>query len=277
MEYVKIESLENACAALKKNYNSKVLAGGTDLLVQLRHNKIDPDLIVDIKDIEYLHGIKVEEGYLKIGACTNLNTIAEHPVICRDFRALSQATSQVGCYQIRNRATIGGNLCNASPAADSSPSLYCMNAIFSYFHDGEMHDCPVVEFFKGPGKTVLPEGAILAQVKIPEIFAGQPSVYMRHSRRKSLDLSTVSVAVVNNDGKFAMALGSVAPTVIRVPRAEAILNDEGLTPASIEKAAEAAKNSCTPISDLRGSKEYRSEMVKNYTKKALTSLMEESN
>lgn len=277
MEYLKILSLENACKTLKTNYNSKVLAGGTDLLVQLRHNKINPDLIIDIKGIELLHGIKLEDNYLKIGACTNLNTVAEHPAIKKDFRALSQATSQVGCYQIRNRATIGGNLCNASPAADSSPSLYCMDAILSYFHNGDIHDCKINDFFKGPGKTILPEGAILTQVKIPEVYAGKPSVYMRHSRRKALDLSTVSIAVVNDNGKFAIALGSVAPTVIRVPKAEEILNKEGLTYDSIEKASDAARNSCTPISDLRGSKEYRSEMVKNYTKKALESLMEEQN
>ncbi|MGD9581408.1 MAG: xanthine dehydrogenase family protein subunit M [Vampirovibrionia bacterium] len=274
MEYLNIQSLENACNTLKKNYNSKVLAGGTDLLVQLRHKKINPDLIIDIKNIEMLSGIKSEDNYLVIGACTKLNEIAENPKVQKDYRAISQAASEVGCYQIRNRATIGGNLCNASPAADSSPSLLCMDAVLTYFYNGDFINCPVKDFFKGPGKTVLPSDAILCSVKVPDEYAGAPSVYMRHSRRKSLDLSTISVAVVNKDNKFAIALGSVAPTVIRVPEAEEILNNEGLTLESIAKAAEAAKNSCTPISDLRGSKEYRSEMVRNYTKKALESLME---
>lgn len=277
MEYLKLNSLEEAFEALKSNNNSKIIAGGTDLLVQYRHKKIKPDLIVDIKEIDVLSGIKIEDDYLKIGACTKLNDIAENPVIKKDFHAIQQATWEIGCYQIRNRGTIGGNICNASPAGDTIPPLYCMEGIVSYFYDGNMHDIEAKDFFTGPGKTKLPENAILCQVKIPMKYAGKPSVYCRHARRNSLDLSTVSVTIVNNNNKFAIALGSVAPTVIRVPDAESILNSEGLTEDTANRSAIAAANTCKPISDLRGSKEYRVEMVRSYTFKALKALMEEWN
>lgn len=277
MDYLKISTLEEASAALKGQQNSKVLAGGTDLMVHYRHKKINPELVVDVKGIDILSGIKQEENFLKIGACTCLNDVASHPLVKEEFRALAQAANEVGCHQVRNRATIGGNICNASPAADTVPPLYCMDALVTYFKDGQMIDCRAEEFFIGPGKTVLPFDAILCQVKIPMDYAGKPSIYLRHSRRRSLDLSTVSVTVVNNNGKFTVALGSVAPTVIRVPKAEVILNAEGLNESSIKETAEAAKASCSPITDLRGSKEYRLEMVKNYTMKALRTLMEEQN
>lgn len=277
MDYLNTRSLEEAFEALKGNTDSKIIAGGTDLLVQYRHRKIKPDIIVDIKNIDVLSGIKIEDNYLKIGACTKLNEIAENSLIIRDFRAIQQATWEIGCYQIRNRGTIGGNICNASPAGDTIPPLYCMEGVLTYFHNGDFHDCNAENFFIGPGKTLLPENAILCYIKIPLKYAAKPAIYLRHARRKSLDLSTVSITVVNNNGKFAMALGSVAPTVIRIPEAETILNTEGLTEDSIQKAADTASNTCKPISDLRGSKEYRTQMVRSYTIKALKTLMEEQN
>ena len=274
MNYLKLLSLEEAAKTLKEKDNTKVLAGGTDLLVHYRHRKVVPDLVLDIKSIDVLNGIKIEGAYLKIGACTCLNDIVENELVKENFDVLCQAAMNVGCYQVRNRATIGGNICNASPAGDTIPPLYCLDAILTYFKDGEFIDCNAMEFFTGPGKTVLTKDSILCQVKIPMKYAKVLGTFLRHSRRNALDLSTVSVTTVNRKGNFAIALGSVAPTVIRVPDAENILNVEGLTESSIEKASEVTKNSCKPISDLRASKDYRSEMVKAYAVKALKSLME---
>lgn len=274
MDYVKLSSLEETSATLQQNSNAKIIAGGTDLLVHYRHKRIEPDLVIDIKCIDVLRGIKIEDGFLKIGTCTILNDIAENQLINEKFNVLTQAASWIGCYQIRNRATIGGNLCNASPAADMIPPLYAMEATMTYFQDGDMHTVPVHEFFVGPGKTVMKHNAILCHVNIPVKYENAKGIFVRHSRRNSLDLSTVSVCVVNKDNRFTMSLGSVAPTVVRVPEAENLLNNEGLNDNTIERVAELAQNSCCPISDLRGSKEYRMEMVNTYTKKALKSLLE---
>ena len=233
-----------------------------------------PSMVIDIKDIDDLKKIKLEDNYLLIGACTSLNTIIENSIISEKCNILKQAAEYVACHQIRNRATIGGNICNASPAADMSPPLYCLDAIFTYYQDGNYLDVKAKEFFKGPGQTVLKDDAILCYFKIPVSKLNAQSRYLRHSRRNALDLSAVGVAALKSDNEYAIALGSVAPTVIRVYDAEEILNKEGLTEDSIHKASEIAANTCKPISDLRASKEYRKEMVYVYTQRALKGLME---
>lgn len=274
MDYLKISCLEEACSSIKETGGSKVLAGGTDLLVHCRHKKICPTKVIDIKGMDFLRGVKVEDGFLKIGACTTFNEIAENDIIKEKFNVLKQASEVVACYQIRNRATIGGNICNASPAADSVPALIVLGATFTYFVDGKSTEVKASEFFTGPGKSVLPENAILTEIKIPMEMGNSKGVYLRHSRRNSLDLAIVSVAALQNNNKFSIALGSVGPTIITVPEAEALLSSEGLNESSIEKASGIASKTCKPISDLRASKEFRIEMVKAYTKKALNALME---
>lgn len=277
MDYLKSSSLEEVCNVLKKKNNSKILAGGTDLLVHHRHKKVIVDLIIDIKGIDILKGIKIEDNYLKIGACTTLNDVADHPIITEDFKIIREAALSIACYQVRNRATIGGNICNASPAADMLPPLYCMDAILTYYYDNNMTDVDITKFFIGPGKTILPNDAILCQVKIPINYKNSTGKYLRHSRRNALDLAAVSISVVKNKDKYTLAVGAVAPTVIRIPQAEEILNIEGLSSSSITRASEAVAIASIPISDLRASKEYRKEMVNIYTIKALRSLMEEQN
>jgi carbon-monoxide dehydrogenase medium subunit len=276
MEYLKNLTLQEACDALKSNKNARVLAGGTDLLVHKRHKRCQPDLVVDIKYIDMLKHIRLENDFLHIGACVTINELIENPIIKEKFNVLSQAAKYIACHQIRNRATIGGNICNASPAADMSPPLYCLDAVLSYYHNENRHEVKVIDFFKGPGKTVLPEDGILCEFKIPASYQNSRGAYKRHSRRKSLDLSSVGACAVKLNEKYTIALGSVAPTVIRVADAEEVLNNEGLTEATIEKASIAAYNTAKPISDLRASREYRKEMVKVYVSKVLKALLEES-
>lgn len=292
-EYVKPRSLEEASSFLADHAPEAVLfAGGTDLLVQMKDGVIAPGYLVDIKDIEGLRsisssflpsqeGIEGEATGLTIGAIATLNAVAASPVVRERYGLLAQAAQTIGSYPIRNRATLGGNLCNASPGADTAPALLALDASVRIFELNGERAVPLRKFFTGPGETILKPGEILTAIQVPPLPLGAAYRYIKLSRCAALDLAIVGVAVLGfsdkgnpSDYGFRMALGAVAPTPIRVPRAEDILA-RAIDDEAVERAAVAAMEAAQPISDVRAGKEYRLAMVWNLTRRGIREILAE--
>lgn len=301
-DYIKPETLKKASKFLAEHSDTaRILAGGTDLIVRI-HDKVlsakggsphtavriasggKPEYVVDIKHLPELRKLEYSPRKgLTIGSAITFNEIINFKPALENFNILVQAAKSIGAHQVRNRATIGGNICNAAPSADIAPALLVLDSEVDIFSVKGKRTVNITEFFAGPGQTVLKFGEIVTAIRVPKIKTKNFGVYLKHQRREALDLAGVSVAVLvlrkkeNLSGIEArIALGAVAPTPIRVKEAETILNKEGLTDSAIDKASNLAKQICKPISDLRASKEYREEMVEVLTRRALEIAKRES-
>jgi carbon-monoxide dehydrogenase medium subunit len=203
------------------------------------------------------------DGSLSIGAAVPLAELETHPVVLRGFPILAECSRTIGAWPLRNRATAGGNLCNASPAADMAVALLALEAIVTATGPLGTRTIPVTELFLGPGQTALAPGELLTEIVLPAHAARWEGRYLRLSRRKGMDLATVGALVARSTGNgwrhYRVALAAVAPTPMRVPSAEALLDREGIGAAP--EAGALARDACRPISDIRGSAEYRREMV----------------
>jgi len=253
------------------------LAGGTDLVIAIKEKGLVPKYIVDLKRIPSLSGIREEtDGSLTIGAMTTMRDVEISPVICRRYPFLAQSAAEVGSIQIRNRATVGGNMANATPSADVAPSLLVLGAkVRINGTDGERL-IDLEDFFRGPGQTVMRPEEILTEVLIPRSDERLVGEYIKFSPREMMDLAYVGVAVAfifNKAEKkcegVRVALGAVSPTPMRARKAEAVLENQILTEETAEHAGQEASKECKPISDVRSSAEYRKEMVRAMTKRAL--------
>jgi len=249
-----------------------ILAGGTDLVNHIRIGKRNPSLVVDLKSVEELNNqIEYKEKGLVIGALATLTEIEFHPVVREFFGALSEAANKVGSRQIRNRGTLVGNICNASPAADTLPALLIYESIVNIIGRNSSRSVPLESFFIGPGKVDLKKGELVESIFLPAPPKEHASCYLKLARREGADLTTVGVStLVTRSGEVRIALGAVAPRPFRAYSAERLLSSGEKDEFMMEKALEAARSQANPISDLRGSKEYRLAMVKVYIKKALT-------
>ena len=254
---------------------AKVMAGGTDLLLQLKKGVLPPGYIIDLKGIPGQDNITYDEGRgLVISGMTTVRSIELSSIIKSRFCCLAQAASQLGTIQIRNRATIGGNVCNAVPSAETAPALLVLEAQLKLISaDGE-RVVPIESFFLNPGQTVLSPYEILTEINIPDLPAGSGSAYMAWTLRKALDLAMVGVAVVttiNNSilTEVRIALGSVAPIPIRARKAEALLQGQRLDDELLNEVGLVAAQEASPIDDIRGSAEYRRKMITVLVKKAI--------
>jgi len=281
-DYVKPKTLAEASAFMVEHDDkARLYAGGTDMLILMKGGSIAPQYIVDIKEISSLQDISFDEtAGLTIGAAATLNAVASSPIISEKFGLLAEAAETVGSYQVRNRATIGGNICNASPSADTVPALLVLGAMAWVFGGGEEKAIPLDTFFTGPGETVLGPGDILTSIQVPLPPAGSAYRYLKLGRVRAADLALVGVAVLgfpqadNPSGYgFRIALGAVASTPIRAPEAEAVLA-ESVDDETVEKAALAAMRTARPISDVRASAEYRSAMVRVLTRRGIQEVLE---
>lgn len=279
-EYFEPATIGEACSLLAQyKGEAKALAGGTDLLVKMKTGVIKPRCLVNLKNIADLEYIEDNAGNgLSIGALTSIHNLIMSPFIGNKFGILSQAIRLMGTAQTRSMATVGGNLCNASPAAATATPLVALGAEAKIAGPGGERTVPVEKFFTGPGKTVLETGEILTGVKIPNMQPYSGGRYLKLSLRKN-ELAVVSVAVLmnirdNHCYKARIALGAVAPTVIRANRAEKIL--EGKIPSEdlITEASIAASEEARPISDIRSTAEYRIEIIKVLTKRAIKQVLE---
>ncbi|MGD0915539.1 MAG: xanthine dehydrogenase family protein subunit M [Thermodesulfobacteriota bacterium] len=284
-EYYAPHSLEEALSLLdNRREKSKVLAGGTDLIVQMKNGNARPAVIVDAKKIPELNRLEWNNGEsLYIGAAVALSKIVAFPPVKERFGILYQACSIIGSMQLRNRGTIGGNICNAAPSADSAPPLLCLGAKAIVARSGGNRIVPLDSFFRGPGQTALATNELLVGIEVPAPPIHSSGCYLRHTPRQDMDIAVVGVASFliiskqNNQCQEArIALGAVAPTPIRVPQAESILTGKILTEEAIEEAAERAAETARPISDMRGSAEYRKEIVKVLTRRTLKRALETS-
>lgn len=276
-EYQRPKSLREASVFLGEGGSgAHILNGGTDLIIRMRERLTLPSLVVDIKDIPDLNKVEYSsEKGLFIGACVNLNILGNHPEVMAHYPALSRAALSVGSLQVRNRATCAGNLCNASPLADTATPLLAAEAlILIYGPEGEK-EVPIHEFFIHVRKTCLKPGEIVWGIRVPAPEPKDAAVFMKLSRRKEVDLSTVCSTVARTSTGWRIAYGAVAPTPVRTRKTEALLESGPLTPAMIGEAVKLIATEVSPIADNRSSREYRLDMVQLLLKRSLEILMEQ--
>ncbi len=279
LAYHRPATVEAACRILAAEPGAAVLAGGTDLMVHLTQSWRGkrPPAVVNVKRIPGLAAIEVTDGTVRLGALTSLTALIEHPVIRAEYPVLPFTARYMGSPAIRNLATVGGNLCNASPAADLPPVLLALDAEVGIAGlDGERR-LPLAEFVRGPGQTVLRPGELLAWVEFPRRRPPWPICYERLDVRRAMDIAIAGAAlsVRRAAGRVLearVALCAVAPTPLRVREAEAALVEQGLTDAAITRAAELAMAAARPISDVRATAEYRREMVGTLVRRGLLAL-----
>jgi carbon-monoxide dehydrogenase medium subunit len=280
-EYFEPNTLDDAISLLNL-YGGKanVLAGGTDLLVEIKEHVRAPDYVVNIKKIANVDHLEYDaKTGLRFGALVTAREIEVSPVIREKYPGLCQATSEIGSIQIRNRATIAGNICRASPLADTLPPLIADGASVSIYGMNGERLVVLEEFFTGSGRTILQPDEIVTEVSIPPPPPHTGSVYIKHGRRKAMELATVGVAVSLTLERelcreIRIVLGAVAPTPIRARQAEAVLRNKPFEQRLLEMAAQAAVDESRPISNVRGSAEYRREMVGVLTKRAVARALE---
>lgn len=274
LDYLAPTTVDEALS-LKAMPGTAWLMGGTDLLPQMRAGRKAPERLVDLKRIPGLHEIhEYADGGLSIGAAVPLADVEIHPSVLDRFPLLAECAKTVGAWPLRQRATLGGNVCNASPAADTAVALLALEAEVKVASTAGCRSIPIREFFLGPGQSALNPGELVTEIVLPGASAGFRGSYLRLSRRKGMDLATVGVLVGKSNGtlpaRWRVALAAVAPTPLRLRAVEELLEAKGAAAAG--DAAEAAKVACRPITDLRGSAEYRREMVGVLVRRAALSL-----
>lgn len=288
--YFKPETIEDAAQILGDlNGKAMALSGGTDLLVRMRSRIIQPEAVVDIKGIKDL-ALKKEDKTkgLTLGSTVTIGEIENWELIQKRYPVLSQAAATLGGPQVRNKATVGGNLCNASPSADMSPALMVLNASVNILSKDGNRNLPLEEFFRGPGETAMDKGEILTSVQVPKMLANSHAVYIKLGRRKAMEIPVAAVAVMMTlDDSFSkcldirIAMGAVAPTPLRAKQAENLIRGKIIDDAVIQEVAEEASRECSPISDVRASAWYRQKAIEGLVKKAIKqsekTIREESN
>jgi CO/xanthine dehydrogenase FAD-binding subunit len=241
------------------------LAGGTDLLIRLRDGSMKPDVVVDLKGIEEIEGtIREREGWLVMGGQVVMTDIAADPRIRRDFTALADAASVVGSAQIRNRATLAGNICNASPAADTSPALLVYGAAVVATGSRGTRRIPIDDFFVGPGRSSLGRGELVTAIELPLPTQRRGAVHVRRTRRRGHDLASVTLtcAVLEN-GDLRLAYGSVGPRPVLVTDESGVLTDRAAPPDAKSRALDRLFAAATPSPrSMRASPAYRLAMLR---------------
>ena len=255
----------SALFELMQQYPSayKLLAGGTDLLVRLKSGRISPKAVIDIKAIPEIQGLieRVGEAFV-IGALTLMADLESDPRIQQSYPALAEAVHNVGSVQIRNRATLAGNLCNASPAADSAPALLIYQASVVCLSPRGERTLALQDFITGPGKTALAADEIVKQIILPIPPTNQAAAFARLTRRKGVDLATINLCCqVNTNGLTRFVLGAVGPVPVIVEEKDGLLSSPDESEEAKKACIESLMQKATPITDVRASKEYRQAML----------------
>jgi aerobic carbon-monoxide dehydrogenase medium subunit len=270
-------TLQEASRLLKdKGAGGRFLAGGTDLVIAIKEKGLIPKYVVDLKKVPGLLGIRENaDGSITIGALTTMREIETDSLLNKKYPFLCQSAAEVGSIQIRNRATVGGNMANATPSADVAPSLIALNATAKIVDASDERIVTLEEFFRGPGQTLMSPDEILTEIIIPKTSPQLVGEYIKFSPRDMMDLAYVGVAVAYNIAAdtrcigVRIVLGAVAPTPIRARNAEALLEGQLLTEELAAKVGAEAAHESKPISDVRSSADYRRAMVGAMTKRAL--------
>ncbi len=268
MRYETPATLEAAVGLLAAEMGpARVLSGGTDLLVQLRAGMIEPELVVDLKRIPAMNEIRQEAGGFRIGGCVPSAALREHKALRAAWPGLIDGAKLIGSTQVQGRATVTGNLCNASPAADSVPGLVVAGATARITGPNGTRDVPVEQVPSAPGRTSLAKGELIESIFLPKPAAHTGSAYCRFTPRTEMDIAVASAAVsltLDGAGKCTAArvvLGAVGPRVILVEDAAKAIIGTSVDAGALAKLQAAASAAATPIDDKRGTKEFRIEVV----------------
>lgn len=273
-QYHSPTSVDEAVELLDSLKNAKPFAGGTDLVPLLREGAVKSDHLIDLNQVPELNYVRVEWGFVCMGATTTHSQVIGSPIIKEKAHALYDAVSRIGSPQIRNLGTITGNVCNASPAADAAPPLLVLDAEVTITSVDGTRQMPISGLFAGPKINTLGLNELVTEIRFPVPPANSGSAYRRIARRKAFTLSVVGAAVyVEMDGEICsdarVAFGSVAETPIRVEAVENLIRGKEPTPELIERACEACKEHVHPITDIRGTAEYRRDMCAILLKRAM--------
>jgi CO/xanthine dehydrogenase FAD-binding subunit len=278
--YYAPESIEEASKILEKyGEKAKCLAGGTDVLVQTRGEKFDLDAIVDVKKIPELTELKWTDSHLVFGAATPCYVLYEDPKVCEKFPGIIDSAFLIGGIQIQSRASLGGNLCNASPSADGICSLIVHEAICVIAGSAGLREIPVEEMCQGPGRNALEDGEFLVSIKIPLKDNKFSASYERFIPRNEMDIAVAAVAssVEMQDGKVSscrIALAAVGPTPIYAQAASELIIGKEPTEDNIKIVSEKAKEIASPIADMRGTIEHRKDLIEVLTRRTISKALE---
>lgn len=275
-EFAAPRSVAEACKLLDEaGEGGRLMAGGTDLLIKLGLGTTNASKLIGLRNIEGLDRLTFDrdEG-LTIGAMALLSDIERHNAICEHYPAISEAALETATVQIRNMATLVGNICNASPCADNAQVPMALGADVALQSSAGKRRVPLDEFFTGPGQTVIKAGEMMTEVRVPPLPERTGAAYKNIGARSRVDITSVSVAAVvtlkgDSIQEARLVLGGVAPTPLRVPKGEAILAGAKLTDTVLAEAAAAAEAACKPICDVRATADYRRRMVGVLTQRAL--------
>jgi carbon-monoxide dehydrogenase medium subunit len=276
MDYFEPKTLSEALSLLAKyGEQAKVIAGGTDVMVDIKY-KEEPACLVNIKKIPGLGAIQENGGSLRVGPLVTIRDIETSSIVRERMPVLWESCHQFASLQIRNTATVGGNICRASPSGETLAPLLVLEAKGKLaFADGEKSE-PFLSFFQGPGKTALGFKGLLTEIEIPYPPNGSRGVYLKHAVRGAMDIAMVGVAVLvtpdatkSNLQEVRIGLGAVAPTPIRASKTEALLRGKALTASLMKEAAAMAASESSPINDQRSSGEYRRWIVEALTRRGL--------
>jgi carbon-monoxide dehydrogenase medium subunit len=278
-DYLEPQSIEEALSLLSRYHGkSKIVAGGTDLMLQIRNRAITPDYVIDITRIPGLDQITFDDQQgLRLGALTTIRALETSVELQRKYPVISQAARQLGSVGIRNVATVGGNLCNALPSAEMSQVLLALSARLRIVGPRGERTLPLEDFFTGAGKTLLEPDELLVEIFVPPLAPPTSGIYIKHSPRGPIDLAIVNITVLiamNPEERICkdakIVLGAVAPTPLRARKAEDILKGRIVDGALSDKAAQAASEEAHPRhGSIRGSVEYKKEMVRVLTGRAI--------
>jgi carbon-monoxide dehydrogenase medium subunit len=278
-EYIRPGTLAEASHFLSQHPDTaRPFLGGTDVFVRMRDGFIKPEFLVDIKNLDGTNELRFDaQAGLTIGAAVNMNRVAASPDVQEYYPLLAEACRSVASYQLRTRATIVGNICNASPAGDTIGACLVFGGVLNIHGIDGLRQEPLSAFFKGPGKTILKPGDIVTALHLPLPPKGCVGRYVKLGRNKLSDLSIVAVTALGykdsacaSGYRFRLALTSVAPVPLMPVEVETYLANNPITSDAIHEAARLAYEACSPIDDVRGGARYRKQMVRNLSVKALT-------
>jgi xanthine dehydrogenase FAD-binding subunit len=282
-DYFAPQTLQETFELLEKHgKDAKLLAGGTDLIVSLRAREQRPKSLIDIKGVKELHELSFDEKRgLTVGAAVNLNKLIHNDAVSKNYPLLNEAVSTIGDYEIRNRATLVGNICNGSPAADSAPALLVLDANVNIASQKGKRTVPVREFHTGVKKTVLANNELVTSISVPTPPKGYKGGYLKGRRTVGEDLTVVGVGGLVTPGSkggksVRLAYASVAPTPVRALEAEKVFESNKPLNDLLDQAMPIVRKTVSPISDVRGGKDYRMNLVEVLTRRLLRQLWEAS-
>ena len=277
-DYVRASTPDEVLHLLQNERDGvRLLMGGTDLLVRIRDGAIHPRVVVDVKHLPGMGEVTYDQqAGLTVGAAVTMNRIAAHPAVQAHYPLLAESANTVASYQVRNRATLGGNLCNASPAADTAPAALLLEATIVMYGPSGDRETPAAHFFLGPGRTAMQAGEFMTAMRFSPPPSGAVGRYLKLGRNRAGDLAIAGVAVfgfpdhaVASGYRFRVGLASVAPVPLRAQEAEALLAGSPPSEKTFAAAAAEAVGAASPIDDVRASAAYRQAMVRNLTLRAL--------